>query len=947
MSSLDQKLAELKNQQPQGYWGERILSQIEYANQLSKIKNHQYQTLLESTLSFLAERVIEEGTITKSAAMEAENSILEISPRAKEFKMICAAHAHIDMNWMWPWDETVAVTLDTFRTMLDLMKEYPAFKFSQSQASIYKIVEDYAPAMLAEIKERVKQGRWEVTASHWVEADKNMPNAESLSRHLLYTKRYLSNLLEIEPKTLNIDFEPDTFGHSVNVPEILSNGDVKYYYHCRGYEGHQLYRWYAPSGSSVTVYREPIWYNAEIDPSMALFLPEFCQTHNIDTMLKVYGVGDHGGGPTRRDIESIIDMNTWPVFPQIYFGTFGEFFTRVEKIKEQLPKVKGELNFIFTGCYTSQSRIKMANRVAEATLNEAETFYALSSLTDHTEYPKDSFEKAWRNVLFNQFHDIIPGSGIVDTREYAMGLFQSTMAIANTNRSLALRQITSHINTSELVTAHESFGDSVSEGAGVGFGIKEFKNMRTERGSGMTRIFHFFNSSLTARKEVVEVTVWDWKGNTKAIVFKDGAGNPTDHQLLDEGFNEYWGHHYIRVLVYVHVPACGYSTYVMSEQAYVTPLEYPEQPRVDQVDRFVLENDLIKATFHTQNATIVSLIDKSNGEELIDANYPAGVFRFIEEDDSKGMTAWWVGRYMNVRDLHQNVKIKPLFKHSNSLRQGILYEIEFESSSLKVEVTLDHDKARMDFNVECDWHELGKKGSRIPQLNFYVPVAYQCKFYRYDVPAGSIDRDARDMDVPGNSWMLGVNNHAGKKSVMIVTDSKYGFRGQDDSLSVTLIRSSFDPDPYPEQGIHRFRLAVGLVFSHSNKELIEYAYHYHHPLNVISDAAHKGTQPLSKSFVELLEGSVAISAIKIAEDDPSKLILRLYETNGAQTDAVLYFPNKAVESVDFVNLNEEKQELRFRPLVENNHVTVSIQPYQIVTLSIKLKEESIKGHAFK
>lgn len=935
MNSFEQKVADLKNKASQGYWGERILSQLEFANQMSKVKNGHYQSLLESTLSYLNERMLEEGTITKSAALQAEKSILELSPRAKEYNMICAAHAHIDMNWMWPWDETVAVTLDTFRTMLDLMAEYPEYKFSQSQASIYRIVEEYAPAMLSEIKERVKEGRWEVTASHWVEADKNMPNAESLSRHLLYTKRYLSNLLEIDPKTLNMDFEPDTFGHSVNVPEILSNGGVKYYYHCRGYEGHQLYRWYAPSGSHVTVYREPIWYNAEIEPSMALYIPEFCQTHHINTMLKVYGVGDHGGGPTRRDIERIIDMNTWPVFPQIRFGTFGEFFALVESIAEQLPKVEGELNFVFTGCYTSQSRIKMANRIAEATLNEAETFCALSSMANHSDYPKESFEKAWRNVLFNQFHDIIPGSGIVDTREYAMGLFQSTMAIANTNRSLALRQIASQIDTSELAPADESIADSVSEGAGVGFGIKEFKNMRGERGRGKTRIFQFFNSSLTARQEVVEVTVWDWKGNTKAIVFKDGTGNAAEHHLLDEGFNNYWGHSYIRVLVNVQVPACGYSTYVMSEKEYVPELEYPEQPRVDQEGCFVLENDLIKATFHTENAAIVSLVDKLTGEEFISPERPAAVFRFIEEDYNKGMTAWWVGRYMNVRDVHRGVKIKPLFKHANPLRQGIQYEMEFENSSLKVEVTLDVNKAQLDFQVECDWHEIGKWGKCIPQLNFFVPVNYDCQAYRYDVPAGAIDRAGRDMDVPGNSWMLGINGQSGKKSLMIITDSKYGFRGKDDSLSVTLIRSSFDPDPYPEQGIHRFKLAVGIVSSHSNKELIKHAYQFNHPLDVISDVAHKGTQPLSKSFVELLEGNVAVSAVKLAEEGTNKLILRFYETEGEKTSATVRFLNQPIQSAYFMTLNEEMLDSSPKPFIQNNHVTVEIPANKIKTLCVE------------
>ena len=121
---------------------------------------------------------------------------------------------------MWPWHETVAVTLETFRTMLKLLEEYPQFTFSQSQASVYRIVEEFEPEMLEKIKKYVHEGRWEVTASTWVEADKNMPNLESMAHHLLMTKEYLSRLLEIDPATLNLDYEPDTFGHTYLLPLI-------------------------------------------------------------------------------------------------------------------------------------------------------------------------------------------------------------------------------------------------------------------------------------------------------------------------------------------------------------------------------------------------------------------------------------------------------------------------------------------------------------------------------------------------------------------------------------------------------------------------------------------------------------------------------------------------------------------------------------------------------
>ena len=106
-------------------------------------------------------------------------------------QLILAAHAHIDMNWMWSFNETVAATLATFRSMVNIMDQYPEFKFSQSQGALYRIVEEYDPDMMEEIKKRIAQGRWEVTASAWVETDKNMPGGESLLRHIQYTKEYM------------------------------------------------------------------------------------------------------------------------------------------------------------------------------------------------------------------------------------------------------------------------------------------------------------------------------------------------------------------------------------------------------------------------------------------------------------------------------------------------------------------------------------------------------------------------------------------------------------------------------------------------------------------------------------------------------------------------------------------------------------------------------------
>lgn len=931
MSTVDVKIQRLLNSSP-GYWGERILAQLGYATKLSKVKDGQYEAQIASAVNELWTGAEAEGAITKEAALRVEESISELSEVAKAYRMILVAHAHIDMNWMWGWHETVAVTLDTFRTMLELIKEYPEFKFSQSQAAIYRIVERYAPEMLAEIRARVQEGRWEVTASHWVEADKNLPSGESLARHLLYTKRYLPELLGVSPESLELDFEPDTFGHSLNVPEILASGGVRFYYHCRGYDGHSLYRWVAPSGRAVLVYREPLWYNATIRPDMALYVPEFCEEHGLNTMLKVYGVGDHGGGPTRRDLERIQDMATWPVFPTLEFGTFRDFYSLVEGIADSLPEVRGELNFVFTGCYTSQSRIKMANRLGEAALYEAELLASLAAASTSFVYPGASLGAAWENVLFNQFHDILPGSGVIETREHALGLFQETMAAANSVRSLVLQHLAAQVDTSGLTTDEEVQG-STSEGAGVGFGARAYLVSRPERGRGKVRIFHLFNPSPFERSECAELVVWDWQGNVDSLIFQDEAGNTAEHQLLDAGLHPYWDHRYLRVLLKANVPACGYRTYMMDEAAFEIPTPLPRDPRLERPDVFVLENRLICATFDPKSAALISLIDKASGEEFVDGSRGGGMFRLIEEDPAKGMTAWIVGRYMKVNELTEEVKLSHVLYPSTSLRRAITYEVKFSRSTLRVIISLDEDSRDLQYQVECDWLEVGKKGESIPQLNFHLPLGYPCESYRFDVPFGTILRPPMALDVPGNSWMLGVRERG--SSLMLVTDSKQGFRGVDDALNLTLLRSSFDPDPYPELGTHKFRFALCLVESSSNKALIAHAHRFNHPFTPLSGTVHEGSLPAAASLLSLESEGVVLSAVKGAESGEKQLVIRVYETEGKSAKATLRLPEK-VRSAFYVDLNERALETESEVTVDGKSVSFEVPAFSVASLCVEL-----------
>ena len=276
---------------PPGQWNERILCELNFALELND--DGRYDGVIDRALDCLLAKQAQAGALCDEACMEAERLLLPIAAEAKSYRVLLAAHAHIDMNWMWSYPETVASTLATFRTMLILMDEYPDFCFSQSQAAVYRIVEEHDPNMMEEIKRRIAQGRWEVTATAWVEADHNMPNTESMLRHIEYTREYLMSKWGVTH--FDIDFSPDTFGHNANLPETNAFADVKYFYHCRGLkEDVFLYRYRARSGKELLAYREPFWYNASVTPRMGIAAPQIARRcGGLTTSLAIYGVGDH------------------------------------------------------------------------------------------------------------------------------------------------------------------------------------------------------------------------------------------------------------------------------------------------------------------------------------------------------------------------------------------------------------------------------------------------------------------------------------------------------------------------------------------------------------------------------------------------------------------------------------------------------------------------------
>jgi alpha-mannosidase len=375
---------------------------------------------------------------------DAQAKLDVLRPYMKQFSIAAVGNSHIDMAWLWPWTETVEVVRNTFGTALQLMREYPDFKFTASTAQAYEWIEEKYPAMFQEIQQRVKEGRWEVIGGMWVEPDLNMPDGESLVRQVLYGKRYFQQKFG---KDINIGWNPDSFGYNWQLPQIYKRSGIDYFVTQKLLWAseftkfpYRLFWWQAPDGSRLLTYF-PSDYANQIDPQKmardsGTYGPMMWK-YNGGTnsapaggldMMYLYGVGDHGGGPTRQDLDTALRWQKGDlVYPKINFSTAAQYFADLEKNKAELkiPTWDGELYFQYhRGVQTTQSEEKRGNRQNEELVLNAEKVASIDTLFGAT-WPQQNLDIAWKDILFNQFHDILPGSGIainyVDAaRKYAV-----------------------------------------------------------------------------------------------------------------------------------------------------------------------------------------------------------------------------------------------------------------------------------------------------------------------------------------------------------------------------------------------------------------------------------------------------------------------------------------------------------------------------------------------
>ena len=342
------------------------------------------------------------------------------------------ANAHLDPVWLWDRREGINEGITTVRTILNLMNEFEELTFIRGEAAIYQHIEKYDPQTFTCIGEMVAAGRWDVVGGTYIQPDTNLTGAETLVRHLVRGQRYFRSRFG---KTVTAGWQADSFGHSAGLPEILAAGGIDFFAFNRPQPNilpleEPTFWWLGEGGARILAYRlATAWYGCERDeiPKRLDATLEASAKSGLDNIACFYGLGNHGGGPSRRHL---LEIRAWAqAHPEVNVVHSGLHRLAValrrelaRKGEELIPVHRGELNHCLRGCYSSVAKFKFPYRRSEALLGQAEATDAVIAAAQHR--PAADLSKAWDTMLFNSFHDILPGSSIeraMDDQIHSLG----------------------------------------------------------------------------------------------------------------------------------------------------------------------------------------------------------------------------------------------------------------------------------------------------------------------------------------------------------------------------------------------------------------------------------------------------------------------------------------------------------------------------------------------
>ncbi|MFW6162699.1 MAG: alpha-mannosidase [Planctomycetota bacterium] len=763
-------------------------------------------------------------------------------PPLREITVHMVGNAHIDPVWLWRADEGFAEIARTCRVALERMEETPGFVFCRSSAAAYQWLEEHEPELFARIRERVAEGRWCLVGGWWVQADCNLPCGESFIRQALLGKRYFQDRFGID---VRVGYNVDSFGHHAQLPQILKGCGLDSYVFFRPGPHEKelpagLFRWQAPDGTEVLACRPPHHYNTGPDEIGDRIVEAAGQAPlGLGHVLCFYGVGDHGGGPTKANIASILAAAEDPEAPNAIFSTPQAFFEEVEGWRRKLPVVAEELQHHARGCYSVLAAIKRANHEAEQLLLAAERFDALATAAFGDEPRREALTEAWQTVLFHQFHDILAGTSIPEAYNDAWPLLDRARETALGVLTHALEGIALHV-------------DTVGEGDPV----------------------VFFNSLGWDRDEVVELQP-EILGDERAedVVVLNDRFEPVPTQV-EEGF----------LVFRVHVPSMGFATWRFSRER-----ERGDAETSLAATATSLENEFLRLDVDPATGLPCLLRDKRTGADLITEPGAALVVLRDESDTwAHGVESFRdeVGRFEPAGE--------PELVEDGPVRAGIRVAYRWGESEAEQTFYLCDGLARVDASLWVDWHEQHK------MLKLAVPTALADPRATFSIPFGAVTRPTSGEEEPIQRWLDLTGTADGQAAgLALCNDGLYGADVLGSEMRLSVLRSPIyafhdprEPEPgetyrYTDQGEHllRYRL-VPHAGSWQDAGVAREARSLNVPVYFRYEMVRDGDITSVASAVTVEPATVLLSALKLAEDGED-VVVRVRESAGRATDATV------------------------------------------------------------
>jgi alpha-mannosidase len=847
----------------------------------------------------------------------AESLLAALRPMLQQATFHETGNSHIDAAWLWPSTETVDVVKRTFSTAAQLLNEYPKYTYTQSAAQYNYWVATKYPALNDEIKQQIAAGRWELVGGMWVEPDLNMPDGESLVRSILIGKRYYQKEYGVD---VHIGWNPDSFGYNWQLPQIYKKSGIdvfvtqKMAWNDTNHLPFKLFWWLSPDGSKVLTYFPHDYGNEDLNPlRLSIDLAKARkQAPGLETMLDLYGVSDHGGGPTRAMLdEGMHWASPDKIIPNMKFGIAGTYFADVSaKIAPDskswnyqsiaagytyppdpaagsisIPTWKDELYFEYhRGVMTTQAKHKQNMRRSEVEALDAEKFASLAWLGGRA-YPGDELTDAWKKITFNDFHDLAAGSGIGIIYREAQAEFDT------------VRRETAEITAGSLTQLDAMVDTRVKAGVPV----LVWNPLAWER-SGLVTV------SVQMPEPTAEVAVMDAQDRVVPSQVLSSNSKTNTFQLLIKP---------------PAVPAMGYSL------LHVVSGKHPFDSELKS-SALTLENESLRITIDKTNGCITSLYDKRAHFESLAAGACGNQLQAFK-DKPKDYDAWNIDPgTLDVPPMVLSAAESVEVVDQTPLRTVVEIKRKWQSSTFTQRISLYTGMDHAIVSTDVDWRE------RHILLKAAFPLAASSPMATYEIPYGAIERpttrnnswEKAKFEVPALRWAdLGDGQHG----FSLINEAKYGYDGAGNVLRLSLLRSPTSPDPEADQGAQHFTYAL---YPHAGDwkqaGTVHHGYEFNYPLTAAQVAAHAGVLPARQSYVSVSTPTIILTAIKKAEDS-NALILRMYESAGHAGEVTVSLPPGATKA-SLVNLMEKDTATEIP--VTADKVQLAAHPWEIITLKV-------------